>query len=414
MVKSLQENCFTFKNYFRTLDSFTNDPLYGVTSIDDVDKQTLNALLPLEFSYMSCELTKCLPSYLSFSKYNLSNKEVISKNLHEISDSPWPLPTYHGGNFMQEWSEEEEPNSKLVSSQITSPSELFDSEKDDTFNYTKFVILDPINNRKKLANVAKGAKGVYIFEVINSNNVYVGGSINLYNRVSSYFMPYILSKDNRRVIRFFNKHGFKNVKLTLLILSSSATWDQVIDLEQNCINLMSPNLNVDLVAGGYNGNRTPMTTESREILRKLRGTPIYIYDTVTKSLIYISYSKQWLYYTIGIHHITLKSCINNGNLYLNRFLLSLDLVSEYPYETILTLDELVLLIKKVKLEYKPDQPASKRVLALNIINPDLSKSYDSISDLSRNLQVDRGTVRNHLSGNSTGLYKKQWKFSVGS
>lgn len=44
----------------------------------------------------------------------------------------------------------------------------------------------------------------------------------------------------------------KNVKLTLLILSTSATWDQVIDLEQGLleiprINLMSPNLNVDLV-----------------------------------------------------------------------------------------------------------------------------------------------------------------------
>lgn len=65
-----------------------------------------------------------------------------------------------------------------------------------------------INNRQKIADVAKGAKGVYIFEVINSNNVYVGSSINLYNRVSSYFMPSILAKADRLVLRYFNKHGW--------------------------------------------------------------------------------------------------------------------------------------------------------------------------------------------------------------
>lgn len=57
MVKSLQENCFTFKIYFCTLDSFT--ALYGFTAIAHVDKQT--ALFPLEVSYISGELTKCLP-----------------------------------------------------------------------------------------------------------------------------------------------------------------------------------------------------------------------------------------------------------------------------------------------------------------------------------------------------------------
>lgn len=107
----------------------------------------------------------------------------------------------------------------------------------------------------------------------------MGSSINLpwVNRVSSYFMPSILAKADRRVIRYFNKHGRlrqKNVKLTLLILSTSATWDQVIDLEQGLrLNLMYPNLNVDLVAGGYYGyhTHTPMSTGARNILRKLRG-----------------------------------------------------------------------------------------------------------------------------------------------
>jgi hypothetical protein len=46
------------------------------------------------------------------------------------------------------------------------------------------------------------------------------------------------------------------------------------------------------MAGGYNGYHTPMSETAKEALRKIRGIPIYIYDNVTKSLIFISDSKQ--------------------------------------------------------------------------------------------------------------------------
>jgi hypothetical protein len=105
-------------------------------------------------------------------------------------------------------------------------------------------------------------------------------------------MPSILAKSDRKFLRYFNKYGFSNVKLTLFIMESSSSWKQIIELEQYFINTLSPSLNVDLVAGGYNGYHTPMSQEGRSILRKLRGTPIYMYDTLTKSLILISDSKQ--------------------------------------------------------------------------------------------------------------------------
>ena len=90
----------------------------------------------------------------------------------------------------------------------------------------KVEIMDPFNNRDKIAEVAKGATGVYIFELINenaANDVYVGVSISLYSRVCSYFMPSILTKADRKVLRYFKANGFKNVKLTLLILNSYST-----------------------------------------------------------------------------------------------------------------------------------------------------------------------------------------------
>lgn len=170
---------------------------------------------------------------------------------------------------------------------------------------------------------------MYIFEIESKKIAYVGSSINLYNRVCSYFMPSILAKSDRRVLRYFNKYGFKDVKLTMLVLDSSSNWDQVFELEQYYIDLLLPNLNVDLVAGGQNGYHKPMSLEARNLLRRLRGTPLYIYDIHTNSLIFLSESKQWLYDSIGIHRVSLNNCIYNGNLYLNRFFLSLDTIVEY-------------------------------------------------------------------------------------
>ena len=276
----------------------------------------------------------------------------------------------------------------------------------------KYEILNPFSNRSKIAEVAKGAKGIYIFEIENNNLCYVGSSINLYNRVCSYFMPSILSKADRRVLRYFNKYGFDNVKLILYILDVNYSWEQVLELEQYYIDLLSPNLNVDLIAGGYNGYHTPMSQAAKEALRKIRGIPIYIYDNVTKSLIFISDSKQWLYDNINIHHITLDNCILDGKLYLNRFYFSLDVISELPYETILTSKELILLLEIVKSQYKPNHPKSKIILAENMVNSKLNSTFSSIGQLARHLKGDRSTIRNYISGRSKGLYRKQWKFTL--
>lgn len=107
-------------------------------------------------------------------------------------------------------------------------------------------------------------------------------------------MPSILSRGDRRVLKYFNKYGFENVKLNLYILDSNYSWKQV--LEQYFIDSLSPNLNVDLMAGGYHGYHIPISQAAKEALRKRRGIPIYIFDNLTKSLIFISDSKQWLYW----------------------------------------------------------------------------------------------------------------------
>lgn len=300
---------------------------------------------------------------------------------------------------------------------------LSQNKKGINHPHKKFEILDPYNNRFKIADVAKGSKGVYLFEV-EKDCAYVGSSINLYSRVCSYFMPSILAKADRKVIRYFNKYGFSNVKLTLFILEPNSTWEQIIELEQYYIDSLSPTLNVDLVAGVYNGYHQPMSKEARDRLRNLRGTVIYLYDTNTKSLIFISDSKEWFYKKMGVHNVSLQNCLIDGNLYLNRFLFSLDIISEFPYESLLNTEDLISLIEEVRYEYKPNQPKSKKIYAENMNNPELNRTFSSIGELSRHLKGDRSTIRKYIipsslaasdggreEGSSKGLYRKQWKFT---
>lgn len=122
------------------------------------------------------------------------------------------------------------------------------NSKDPKDKYVKILVNDPFNNRDIILKVTKKQKGVYIWESVDGKHMYVGHSINLYNRISSYFMPSILKTKARRVLRYLNKYGFSNMKLTIYIMDEKSSLEQVVALEQHFIDSLKPNLNVDLVA----------------------------------------------------------------------------------------------------------------------------------------------------------------------
>lgn len=93
----------------------------------------------------------------------------------------------------------------------------------------------------------------------DNKHAYVGHSINLFNRISYYFMPSILKTKARRVLRYFNKHGFHNVNLTIYIMDENSN---LVKLEQYFIDTLKPSLNVDLV-GSSSGYHEPMSQEIR-------------------------------------------------------------------------------------------------------------------------------------------------------
>jgi len=280
------------------------------------------------------------------------------------------------------------------------------------FSYTEYIITDPYNNRGDIKKVSKKMKGVYIFEVLDYKYIYVGSSINLYSRVCSYFMPSILANGDRRVLRYFRKYGFKNVKLILYILCSESSREEVIEAEQYFIDLYKSThslLNVDLVAGGSLGYHEPMSEEMRIKLRKVRGIAFFVYDTKTHSLIFKFNSKQHAYDNIHINHTTLNNCLTNGLLYLNRFLFSVESINEFPFEILISLENLKKLIQGIQLKNKSIQKNNKKIYAENIKQPELSRIYNSINSFAKAVKGDRSTIRLYLNNTKKegSLYRKQ-------
>ena len=290
--------------------------------------------------------------------------------------------------------------------------EDFNNDKNKGFKpehkYVKVLVEDPYNNRDIILKLTKKQKGVYVWETLDGENIYVGHSINLYNRISSYFMPSILNTKARRVLRYLNKHGFSDIKLTIYIMNIESSLDEVVALEQHFLDTLNPNLNVDLVASS-SGYHEPMSQELRDKLRKQRGIPVYLYDYKTLNLLYIFESKQDMYSSMNIHHKTLNDCLDLGSLYLDYLFLSLDML-ESENINLLTLDKVKTLIAEKRDLYKANHPAAKPILAEFKGDESKNLEFDSLNSLAKHLKGDRQVIREYLKGNKSGYYRGKWIF----
>jgi hypothetical protein len=217
-------------------------------------------------------------------------------------------------------------------------------------------------------------------------------------------MPSILKTKARRVLRYFNKHGFQDTNLTIYIMDENSSLNEVVKLEQYLIDTFKPSLNVDLIASS-SGYHEPMSQEIIERLRKKRGTPVYIYNAEDFTLLYIFESKQHMYDSINIHHKTLNNCLNGDTIYLDTFFLSLDKIEESERTNLLILDEIKKLINQKRSTYIVKHPTSKPVLAE--FKDDSSKNllFSSLTSLANHLKGDRKTIREYLKGERSGYYR---------
>ena len=286
----------------------------------------------------------------------------------------------------------------------------FNKLPNDLPKFTKIEVKDPYNNRDIILKITKKEKGIYIWESLDGHNKYVGHSINLYNRISSYFMPSILKTKARKVLRYFNKYGFNNIKLTILIVDYSTNIDNLVKLEQYFIDSLKSNLNVDLVASS-SGYHEPIDQKIRIKLRKERGILIYMYNITDFTLLHIFDSKQHMYNSINIHHNTLNDCLDTGSIYLDEFFFSLDEIEESNRINLLPLEEIMALVKEKRDNYIIKHPAAKAILAEFKDDPNLNKEFSSLSSLAKALKGDRSIIRSYLNGTKSGYYRGKWKFT---
>lgn len=227
-------------------------------------------------------------------------------------------------------------------------------------------------------------------------------------------MPSILAKGDRRVLRYFHKHGFKDVSLTLCIMEEGATSQMAVELEQYFINTLALDLNIDLIASS-SGYYEPMSMEWRQYLRELRGTPVYVYDIATSNLIHMFDSKTYLYKMLNIDHRTLDKYLASGKPFLNRFVFSLtaSFTTNFSVDALLTIDDLQLLFSTERTNRDSSiNDRSHSILAENIKNPKLSAKFSSLNACANALKADRATLRLYLQGHSNKTYYRgQWKLS---
>lgn len=236
--------------------------------------------------------------------------------------------------------------------------------------------------------------------------MYVGSSSSLYSLVTSYFMPSILNKANRKVLRYFHTHGFTDSTLTLHILNDNS-FITSLQLEQYFIDTIKQNLNVDQIANST-GYHEPMSEYWRDYFRKSRGTGIYIYDIVNGKLVFVSDSVQYVTDFVGIHRSSILRYSQSNELFLSRFVFMHDYITELDNTEPLTLQEFKELLSKVRSDHEDAkvQPKSKSVLAENMNNPTLTKTYPSILSFAKAVKGDVGTIRKYIKSEE-GLYRKQ-------
>ena len=274
--------------------------------------------------------------------------------------------------------------------------------------YTKYVVDNAFSNRDKLT-VAKKAVGVYVFTAANGAR-YVGSSVNLYARVSSYFMPSILATEERRVLRFFKKYGFEGTTVTLCILQSGATAQMAVELEQYFMDLLRPDLNVNLTAENT-GFHTPMSDDERLNQRIKRGTAIYLYDTVVSALIFTFYSKEHVR-EVSIDPKTVNKCLADNSLYLNRFLFQLEPMSNAGIDRPYSQPDLDKFLAECRKQHKANQKVNKPFFATNHIDASLSRQFNSIQAFVDAHKGNRADIRSFLKGEQGARrFRDTWTFA---
>ena len=166
---------------------------------------------------------------------------------------------------------------------------------------------------------------------------YVGSSTSLANRLKTgYFVPIL---QNREIDIAIKEVGLDQFYLDIYLIpenlidpnSLTKSKNLSLALEQILILQHNPEYNVLKVAGSPAGNKRSLESILPSI--KKNSKPIYLYDEINKELIYKADSRINLSKVINNSSSNIVKLLKSGDLYLNQFIFSDQLLSESEYTT---------------------------------------------------------------------------------
>lgn len=180
-------------------------------------------------------------------------------------------------------------------------------------------------NKKSIIKENKGKSGIYRWINKITGKSYIGGSINLGNRIKDYFnYSFLVLAKNKNMIIYKSilKYGYSNFKLEII---EYCLKKDVIIREQYYIDLVKLEYNILSKAGSSSGFK-----HSKESLLKLRthlqilnskkGFSVEIIDIKTQiSTKYLSIRQAAL--AIKAHHKSLIDCDKNKKLLFKRYVI---------------------------------------------------------------------------------------------
>lgn len=192
----------------------------------------------------------------------------------------------------------------------------------------------PIENKDDLVKVvgkylrynSTGVAGAYVFTNKPLENKYVGSSISLANRLNtSYLGPKL---GNRKIDLAIKEIGLKNFVLDIYLLPSvyySATNKEklrnlTLALEQILILLYNPSYNVLKIAGSISGFKHSDESIQNNKIRNSKA--FYIYDELSKELIYVSDSQRDMAKILRISDTNFYKYKDKQVKYLGQFIFS--------------------------------------------------------------------------------------------
>lgn len=214
-------------------------------------------------------------------------------------------------------------------------------------------------------------RGVYIWTLKCNNSQYVGGSLNIYKRLSTYFET-SLSRINKIMRGRIGLYGHSSFILRIYILpEEKATINLTMAMEQYFILKLRPMMNILKVARASIGRE--ISEDEKLNVRIKKGKKVYIYDNTGKKLIYEFFSRNQMSKEMRIHKATIERYINTGNVYKNKYLF-------YDYKLENTIEEFVEL-EKLSGKKSPFQtnPISKAIQAVSITNKNEIIEFNSAS-----------------------------------